>query len=104
MPIINQACSSDNFENVKIITDLIFDKFPDADFTNPFMFAIQVKGIDICKYFIDKELYINLYTLSNESSKLKLIDVEIFRLLIQKADPEMKEILLGSFLYESLES
>lgn len=68
--IVNDGCVASKFENVKIFTDLIFDRFPNSTFTSPFISVTKSEALDICKYFIDKKVYIIMNTLSEQAEEL----------------------------------
>lgn len=101
--LLINGCLVGNLENVKFLTKLIIDKFPNANFMSPFIAAIENKFVDICKFFIEQKVPLDLITFSKELINLKSIDEKIFYLLIKDADQEKKDILFGNLMYKAIE-
>ena len=98
------ACAFNNIKACKKITDLIIEKKLKIDFTLPFIYAARQESVEICKYLIDKKVFINFRMIVNKKSDLSTINKSIFEMLYNIADEENKDVFLESYLYETMKN
>ncbi|KAK8840572.1 hypothetical protein M9Y10_030782 [Tritrichomonas musculus] len=96
------GCESGNFNAVKLITSVILEKKLDVSFTDPFIAAASSESFEICEYFVKNKVFLNFMKLSKSASKLVAGNEQIFNLLIDIVDPEVKETFMKNLLSESI--
>ena len=94
--LLDHLCkSTKNVEIAKTLTELITEKNNNWYFTYHFKDAAAKGSVEICKYFIDKKVFIEYEKLTSYIDEISSINEEIFILIIQNVSPETKELFFG---------
>ncbi|OHT04507.1 hypothetical protein TRFO_28020 [Tritrichomonas foetus] len=102
--VLDIACKSNKFEIVKIITNFILKQYPKSDFTSAFYIAALNGSFDICKFFAEKQVFLDFGILENKAQSIvKSGDKDILFLLMDIADPEEKELFLADCLDQAIQ-
>ena len=102
--LLSYFCYIGDLRAVQSFTDFIYKKDCHRDFSEPLMYAACLDHSDICKYLIERKVKIDYFKLVSKKVIITDLNKEIFVMLYNSADEEVKESFLGELLNESIQN
>lgn len=96
-PVLLASCKIGNLDIVKKITYFILLKNPDKDFSPAFIEASSNEYDEICQYFIDKKINLDISYLSKYANRILQGKSKTFFALVEIVDSSKKEAFLIKF-------
>lgn len=100
--LLSIACLINDLESVKMIVDLRNKYCLNKDYTYVFIDAAKSNFYEICKYFIDKKLYVDYQIVSENACQLINLRKNIFLLILSELDDQTTYFFYQSFLSQAI--
>ena len=102
--LLSYCCYIGDLKSAQSFTEIIIKKNINNDFSEPLMYAAIKEHDEICKYLIDKKVLINYFNIASSASIITLAKKDIFVMIFNSSDDEVKETFLGELLDKSIEN